>query len=112
MSKSIENEVVKILQGSRRAHLIEVKYVCPTNIRGSRISLESLYWKQWKNERDTKRSQWKRIIDYPAQDSDTLSVAVRKLIQYGYKIVSHGAHDKGYWIAVEQFNDFDKVGLK
>ena len=74
------------------AHLITVKFIGPSNTKGSRIKLVS---QRFPNDSLT--------LSYDHSYSHTFDQAQSWLIEHGYTIVASGEAPDWYWFAVSEF---------
>lgn len=89
---------------SQNAQLITARFLGPTNFKGSRVVIESQYWKGF---RKGEQKKFRKIIPLThggfngAADS-----AEHWLKEKGFTILASGETWKEYWYVVKEFKSF------
>ena len=94
----------------KNSQLITVKYICPTNYKGSRISFTSEYWKGYGSRN---RKDYHAEISYD-DEFDMVAQAQTWMRDHGYTVIARGSYGSGgYYFVVSEchaFNDTVSIG--
>lgn len=77
-------------------HVLKIKYLGPTNNRGSKVSIVS------------ERFEQRKTIDYNHKFNSSADVAVDYLVKQGFNIVGKGESKEGYYLITDTFNPLKK----